>query len=79
MNKTGVLLDALKKIRQIIRESKQEPNVIATIDFVAMQAIHYFFKVEYPIQGAKDNSVVDAPLKHRCSICGSDKPHWVCD
>ena len=39
------LLDSLKLIRQTIRNSRTAPNVLDTIDWIAMKAIHDFFEV----------------------------------
>jgi hypothetical protein len=39
------LLDTLKLIRQTIRNSRTAPNVLDTIDYIAMKAIHDFFEV----------------------------------
>jgi len=45
LKKNVNLLDALKLIRQTIRNSKTAPNVLDTIDWIAMKAIHDFFEV----------------------------------
>jgi len=47
-NKTVILLDALKMIRKIIRNSRESPNIIETIDWTAMNAIHDYLKNEPP-------------------------------
>ncbi len=44
-SKTGRLLDALKLIRQTIRNSRTAPNVIDTVDYIAMKAILDFFEM----------------------------------
>jgi len=43
--KNANLLDALKLIRQTICNSKTAPNVLDTIDWIAMKAIHDYFEV----------------------------------
>jgi hypothetical protein len=53
--KTVILLDALKMIRKIIRNSRELPDLINTIDWTAMNAIHDYLKYEAPNMGNKDD------------------------
>lgn len=55
--RVGSLLDSMKRIRRIIH--KNPPTVLKEIDWVAMNAIGDFLKVEHPSMG--DRNTKDVP------------------
>ena len=48
LKKNVNLLDVLKMIRKIIRNSREAPNVLDTIDWTAMNAIHDYLANKAP-------------------------------
>ena len=48
LKKNVNLLDALKMVRKIIRNSREAPNVLDTIDWTAMKAIHDYLENKSP-------------------------------